>query len=550
MADPRLQPRRQTPDFNPSVGGVRPAASGSFNYAPPPREQGFADAIKSLSAIEPEIEKIVGNMEKRGAEEDANKGRQKALELALSDAEAIKQGKLSPGESKWFMRGYKEQYWRTQGISWGNEAREAWMQSPEKNSDDPAAAQKFLAKFFDEKLKGINDPIARSASLPVIDKTFAEIIGAQSDYRSKRVYEDHLNNVGVEISGVLDDLAKGRISDAEAKARVEALDAKSVKLMGVKPDDFNATLARAIASKARQFGNTRLLEFGKSFQYIGNNPKYMDTFRSADDAILSRAASQESLAWTREQRARAVAARQWTTAGYEYIVKNGALPAEEDMARIRRVDPEVELKLRAFHRQAIEDQQKDDPLKVAYATIDILRSGDRAIEVAQRLLDSGAIKGSGAAHILSIARMVQDDGLTKSAVYKDATSNILRYSSKDNVGIPIDPVITQEAVLRYSEEMVKWRKANPAANEQELVRASQDAERRWSDWAIKLGASGSRANPRQVPAEGAQSAPATPPADRGQQPKPASPSPTQQKPPSDAELLDRLIKGLKPPQQR
>lgn len=375
MADPNRQPRRVAPELELSTVGLRPAATGAFNYAPPPQEKGFADALKALSQVEPQIEAIASQISEKNRKRDEAEGQQRALEAGgMSEEEAIKAGKLSVTDSSAFRIGYRTQYWRTQAVGWANEGREAWVKSGAPNSDDPQAAQKFLQQFFADKLKDVKDPHAREAALPVIQQSVANIIQAQSEFRQKRQMSDHLHNFGIEATSVINDVMSGRLSNQAAAAKFQDIELRA-KGSGVDIDKLHEEFVLAVTNKARALTSTAPLELLKLNPKIAGVPKYESAIRSAADAIQSKAMSMESLRMSRLAHAERLAEKKALADAFTLAVKLGGRDLPPDyLEKLAQANPQAVPSVLALSKNIRDNSRQDDPHTEFQATMQIWMS--------------------------------------------------------------------------------------------------------------------------------------------------------------------------------
>jgi hypothetical protein len=482
MADPRFS--REQVEFNPDRVGMRPSApTASLNFVPPPRSTGFDDAMKALSSLEPAIDGFLEKKQKELSDKDLKAGREAAMKEALEYGEAVRQGKLAPNQSKWFMKGYKAQYGELLGQQWAQEAKSAWEGSDAKNSDKPDAANGFITDFIKGKLNSAAglDPDVREGLLPQMTHMRGSIMAAQSAYSAEQVKQRNLEVAGGLISGDIDKYANGQMTLDQLMVSIKDRD-KFAKVQGVNPDDFNKMIVESFTAKAREKGDRRLLDAVKSYQYVGNNPKYQNALRSADDAILSRQASQESLAWTRYQRQMHEQSRMGVINVYAALGKmQDAGMTPEVTPEMRKYlegtgDPEAVTKATSYAKTLREGQQEDRPMDVNDAYKRIFMSGPNAPQELDAMILGKQIKSKDnivALHSLvrSVSQITNDDFFNKPA------ERIRVLALQGEFGKPgIDTNAVADAVDGYQREYAKWRMANPQATEMDRMAISQKLE--------------------------------------------------------------------------
>lgn len=410
MADPNRQPRRVAPDFAPpgSTGGLRPTASGSFNYVPPAKEAGFAEAIKSLSALEPQIEAIVGRHDARADEKAKSEGAQRALEAGgMTEEEAIKAGKLSVTDSKAFRVGYRTQFWRTQALTWASESREAWAKSDKINSDDPRAAHQFLAGFFQDKLKDIKDPYARDAALPVIQQTYSNLIAAQSEYRQKRQMADHVANFGREVGTMIDEVVAGRLSKEAFAAKLADVDKRALAT-GVEPGAFNEQLVTAIKAKALAAGSAAILDLAKLHPKLAGNPKTDIELRSVGMSIRSQAMAAESHRLALQNHAERKAEKDALVAAVTEAIKLGGQNlSPQRLQEIGRVNPSAAITAMSVAK-AIRDEAKESDPAGAFHAWEVMRNSPDPIAALGALIHGRHVRGGDVARLHDLGLRLAD----------------------------------------------------------------------------------------------------------------------------------------------
>jgi hypothetical protein len=478
MADPK-DFRRGAPGadvYDPergTAGGLKPAAPATTNvYVPPPKSTMTDDAVKALAGIEPALDHYFAKKTKEVSEQDLERGRQAALENALEMGEAVRQGKVAPNESKWFMKGYKAQYGENVGQQWALEAKTQWEQSEAKNSDDPKAVERFLLDFTQKKLQdpASRDPDVRAGLTPVLAKTRTALMAAQTEYTAAKVKETHLNNVGVAVSNDLDLYRSGRMTAEQLMASIQQKDG-AAKLMGVDPVEFNKSIVAAVTNKARELNDPNLLKVLKSYQYIGNNPKYAGAIRTAEDAIISRSATMANLAYTQMMRQRAEQERVGMIKVYDMLLdqrKNGGeirMTPEIELEMKKTGQPDAYTKTMAFINTMRGDGEHMSVDEINRLNQAIIAAGPNGLAALDYMAPS--IKNERVYNQLrSIAQASTD--LTNDRVFTDTTARIEKYAGQGEFGpTPIDPRARRDAIAEFRTQYVQWVARNPQTSPQE-----------------------------------------------------------------------------------
>lgn len=481
MADPNAV-RRPTPDFNPQVGfnpNSNPAGS-SFNPVLAPRTSSLDEGLRALMQLEPKLDAFMAKADKEQEEKDTAAGREAALKEALSYGDAVKQGKISPTQSKWFMKGYKSQYGETIGQQWALEAKTAWSEGEAKNSDDPEAAKKFIQNFIHTKLQdpASQDEDVRAGLLPLLRNTGSTIMAAQAEYQAKKVKETHLDNVGIAISNDIDLFRQGKMSRDQLLQSIQQRDSAGL-LMGIDKEDMKKTLVAAFTEKAKVTGDASLLTTLKSIPFIGNNPKYAAAISSADLHITSKSAAEESRAFTRQQRARAEQERVGMLNIYDMLSAKSLkgekiVPSAELYAAARATgNPQAFVAVNAFIDKMNENSQKDDPQVVKDAMLQVARGGPNAMQIAEDLIQSKINDKTNIATLISYARTAESFQNDRS--FWGPAQEILNTGPKGMDGTPA--TVTRDAADKYQTMYLEFLNTNPKATESEKMKFAVEAKR-------------------------------------------------------------------------
>lgn len=491
MADPRDFARPDTSQqFRPDrAEQIRPNATPPSVTPVPGINPDFSatdQGLKGLGTLMPELNQFIDRKDRENSEAEIQAGRQKQLELAMDSAEAVRQGKLAPNQSKWFMKGYKAQYGELLGDQWALEAKTAWMGGEAKNSDDPTAAATFLRDFTAKKLGSAAgmDPDVRAGLLPRLANMHSAIMSAQAEYSSQQVYEKNLEIVGQLIAGEIDTFinAHGNMSMEELFTRVKSRDAAG-RLQGVKNDDLNKAVVQAVISKARETGSTSLLNILKKYPTVGNNPKYLDTIRSAADAIESKALARASHAMAIEARNIRVAGQRAFATVFDTLLKQREqgirphLTAENIDLLKKSGDAETGVKaLKLMEDQGSEfDKPRPQEMVAMYKALAAAPEGRRYSEV-EVLIDSGLVRDRETARLaLGIAKQLDDEKIQSHSAYTEGTSRIQRLADQTAMGpTQIDPTAVNEATSAFQRDFTIWMATHPGATNVEVDKQKND----------------------------------------------------------------------------
>lgn len=477
MADPRDFYRADTTQqFRPDRQvGITPRAQAPGIVAVPgllPAPTVTDKGLSVLAQLAPELEGIAAQRQRELSEEEIQAGREAALREAKEFGDAVREGKIAPNQSKWFMKGYKLQYGENLGQQWAMEAKVAWESSEAKNSDNPNAARDFLTQFTQEKFKtaAAMDPDVRAGLMPNLGRAHSTIMAAQAEYSAIKVREQHLENVGVAISNDLDLLAAGKMTRADFLKTLESRDKQGI-LMGINKEDMTKSIVQAVTNKARSSNSMGVLKILDDYRFVGKNPKYASAIRAAEDGIISRSAALESQAWTREQRARQERERVGMTHIFDALYDQHSRGEEprltpDIVATMKSVGtPQAFSQTLSMFNTMKDKAQEMDVKEVNRTTMDVIQAGPQALARLDYLVESGQVKNLAVyGQLRSIAQAAVD--LTNDRTFVDFTQRVKTYADKAEVGkAMIDPYAGEKVTNEFRYRYIQWVRNNPSADQ-------------------------------------------------------------------------------------
>lgn len=498
MADPRdLYRPDTTQQFRPdATGTITPNATPpSLNVVPGlmPEKSVTDQGMQALQSFMPALDQYMAKQEKQYSEDELQRGREAALKQAMEYGDAVRQGKLAPNQSKWFMKGYKAQYGEALGQTWNAEAKAAWMGSDAKNSDDPNAAANFLRDFTAKKLSTAAgmDPDVRAGLLPQLSNMHASIMAAQAEYSAKQTYDNNLTVLGTNIASDIDAFlnSHGTMSQAELFAKIKQRDAAG-RLQGVSNDDMNQLVAQAFAQKAREAGSTALLNVVKQYPTVGNNPKFLGVIRGAQDAIENKALARANLAMAQEARMIRINGQRALMNAVDQLVAQKAAGVEphitNDMLATFKAsgNPEAFMSGLKFAQEQRQEFEKPTPQETATVLGRVLNAGPNgALDEFNVMMGEGLIKGTQfAGTVAGWVKQVHDEHIQSSKPYTEGTSRIKSLANAAEMGkAMINPDAVNEAVSGFQHDFVIWRASHPAATDTEVDAVKNDMIARYTE---------------------------------------------------------------------
>lgn len=296
---------------------IRPAASPVDTYARPRQEPvakpdlsvgGLADLAKSLSEVEPGIQKFLVNQHKEVTEEDERKGAAARLQNQTAFREAVAKGLIPEGASPWFIKGYQKQEGRLDGRAYYEGLSEHLAQSGVANSDDPAVVNQAIEKYRNDFMQGKQGTSANLDWLdgfkPEMDRAEVSLASHHIAERQKQYSLKVRDNTAKEIGLLVSDhIVRSREDEGLAFGGDDARNASLAGLGGVVSQrlaelartspmlasDVNKITVDSIIAKAVETKDKSLLSILDSIKtgsgYLGGTSYARDQRLQAETAI-------------------------------------------------------------------------------------------------------------------------------------------------------------------------------------------------------------------------------------------------------------------------
>lgn len=245
---------------------------------------------------------------KENREEQFKQGQMKAQESQEKFADAVAKGVIPATANPWFIKGYQNQDGRVQGLDYYTQMQAAYLKSPAKGNDDPAAYEKFSTDFKKQYMGAL--PTDRSSDWWGGFQQTA----ATADERMSRDHAENVQqaviakqatNTGAEINVILNSTK----DPVEAAQRINALGDK-MRLEGMPPAAYQEVAAQAVLAKAK-LGDPNFLTAldhiktsdGASGATLSSNPKVQMARVDVSQWLTDKARSATEFAWAADNHA-------------------------------------------------------------------------------------------------------------------------------------------------------------------------------------------------------------------------------------------------------
>lgn len=342
----------QSPEFRPRAGGdgtiaglerfqaraapVRrpdPVAPMSAGGVRAPTQRNVDALVQSLSGLNRQLAAAAAafaeehrKTERGSAEADAT-----ALSLRNQDvndwAEAVAADPSLAGRSPYYRQIFEERLARASVARQANAVFAEYFNSDMAGSPDPAAIQGWLSERLGGALERYrNTPAAAQGAAEELRQQAQTLTRMHQQRAAQNLVQQNEDSIESRVNSLIDGFAarggagrtfsfRGTGQDpgglATSLQQVEA----EARAQGVSGARLNTLMSRAVAAAAIRHGREDLLELGArprpdGTPGFGTTLDGRNVIEGARQTILNRAVARQNLAWTQEQRARAVQQRQ------------------------------------------------------------------------------------------------------------------------------------------------------------------------------------------------------------------------------------------------
>jgi hypothetical protein len=463
---------------------------------------------QGLAQLSPALGRFSDTLAKRSAEENFAAGQKKARELAQNAKdfkEAIRQGRITPDQSPWFMAGLREQFGRLAADRMNFEmmvaaAKDENLQTTTNAADFDGFAQKFVQGWQQQNLNdGDRDAhfergfgAKTDAYLADQQRQFAaQLAGRVVRFAGDGHFSEVMNSILVE---------QGRPVDATTMgASITALNDAAVA-RGMGGDLVNQMTVDAVVAAAKRYNDPSILNI---LEHVGSGPTnrtggraMLSTTRygskeveDAQNQIASDNQTQNNRDYENQQRAKQ--GQVDTIIGQAVTALDQSRdPHSVDLKALRAamgaVAPDKVVLLHQLQDAWSDRTLSDDPLQVAGAFRRVYTPN--AGEHATSLEDASALLANRGISVPTYRGLVNEilqrdasDGANrfeKDPLYKAGQSQIRRMFQVEFGGIGDNPIMAQraeEAVDEFSMRYIRWRNGpGKDASETEAVQWVHD----------------------------------------------------------------------------
>lgn len=246
---------------------IRPVAAPVNTYVRPaePAPSNLHQVAEGLAAFDQGLSSF---LEKRRAKQnEADKIRGEAAFNKANQvgwAEAVRQGLVPANASPVFKRSYKKAQGNLAGVRLREKFNQAYVNWDGRNSDDPAAFDQFVTGFITENVQ-TDDPYVLEGLNAHIRQLQADAYDVHGREVAQSTYKGHVDTqaaiAGKSIDYASQDgLATGDGTDYEGLKGDLLTQREEALATGIRKEDYDAQLVKAIAAKAIEHQDPQLLD--------------------------------------------------------------------------------------------------------------------------------------------------------------------------------------------------------------------------------------------------------------------------------------------------
>jgi len=289
--------RRPVPEMS-GPSQIRPVASpvDTFIRTPQPSPSPLHEVAEGLAAFD---QGLRGFLDKRREKQnDADRIRGEAAFNRANQtgwAEAVREGLVPANASPIFQESYKRAQGNLAGIRLREKFNTAYMSWEGRNSDHPGAFEEFVSTFIAGNI-GTDDPHILAGLNPHIEALTNDAYNARISEVGKATYNGNVNTqaalAGESIDYANQDgLSTGEGTDYEGLRGDLLAQREEVLSSGVRMEDYDAAMVKAIAAKAIEHQDPQLLDVldevwpGYDDVKLSSIPAFRDIKQGAIEAI-------------------------------------------------------------------------------------------------------------------------------------------------------------------------------------------------------------------------------------------------------------------------
>jgi hypothetical protein len=408
--------------------------------APQPADTNdFLQFAQALGKVNPEINKFLEGQQKEyvaGQEEDARK---QAIKSGLTYQEAVQRGMITPDQSPWFMRAWREIDGLNQGDVWSANVKQAAADSGVLNSGDPAKLHQWITEQVQTASDGM-DPDTSSGFMQKVLQTHRELQKQFSTQSATNAWNGLTTGVSTQLSNTIDAYVNqvkdngGAVDATELAPRLHSI-LGLPKFVGLDNATADEMIRAAVSTKALQYKDKDLLQTltvsrpdsrqpGAILDGPGMTVKGQALIQQTRDQIDAKIAADNAQQHAAEEQARKEAVRKWEQAGMEEAIKSGGNISDQTMLRaLKEGGPDAAKALQGFVEGRRKVNDYAPPQALAQALFDLhtgrgYQDGETPLSFALRQVNEKRIPSQDVDRYIEKAQDVQQSGLYKNPDYK------------------------------------------------------------------------------------------------------------------------------------
>jgi hypothetical protein len=295
--------------------------------------QQLAGALRDLN---PALNNYLGVQADKINAADFEQGQLAYTKAKTALKEAVDTGKVAPGYSPAFQRGYQQGQLRMMGLDYDEKMRAAYSQSAAANSDDPNAFQSFVSDFTSQYVQANNiagsfHPVDVAQSFnPAMDAAQRSLAAFHVEQRAKTMEDNWQINTQNEISTTIDNAHANAFTPEQTAAAVSGVIGKAMANGWHDKTDFNRNVVDLVAAKAVGSGDAGMLDILKHIPSgpggtVGNTTYARDKALEATQRISNQQRENQRWDWAQQDRAFTLQSQQWAQQEHAHTMQDWAI---------------------------------------------------------------------------------------------------------------------------------------------------------------------------------------------------------------------------------
>lgn len=444
-----------------------------------PQSNGMLQLAQALTSVNPKIQSFLNDKALDYTSDQVAQGRTQAIKSGLAYGEAVKRGLITPDQSPYFQRAWKEIDGQNAGDAFAAQIQSDADSSGVLNSGDPNKLHTWIQGQAQQAMQGM-DPDTQAGFMPKLMQAHKQLDAKFRTQTSQNTMNGMLDAVSTQFNNIMDEETGDGVTFDPSRASARLHNAAALpQFAGLSPATTDKLVTQAVVNKAIANRDTDVLDAldqwrpdrmkpGQVIPPIGQTADGRLAIQQATDHIHTKIASDNAQQSAEDERARKAANVKWEQQATAELLKNGSV-SKDTLAQANSEGAFDAVKnvtnLTRSLREA-RDYASPQQTSQAYYTLHVGDYGTAAdgtpltaLQWANRQVTSGRFSGSQSQvkDFIEAAQREDETGLNPNADYKRNISKLAGATQDPILGkILSKPEDGIDAMNSYAARMALW----------------------------------------------------------------------------------------------